>query len=235
MHGAIESSAGFDSGESPLHKFFMAFIVFEGLDGSGKSSLMRALEAELTRQGIAFYHTREPGGTPLGEEIRTLILRRQEGTAPVPRTELLLYEASRSQHVDEIIRPKLAQKIWVLCDRFSASSVAFQAGGRAIAENDVVMLNHFATAGLKADLTVLLDLSVEESRRRQQHRHQKTGEGADRMEAEKDSFHENVRESFLRQAKADSASWLILDARASTEEMLQILLLKLREKKWLAS
>lgn len=196
---------------------------------------MRALEAELTKQGIGFHRTREPGGTKLGDEVRNMILRQQEGTVPVPRAELLLYEVSRAQHVDEVIKPKLAEGVWVLSDRFSASSVAFQAAGRAIREQDVVMLNNFATDGLKADLTVLLDLTVAESRQRQANRSAQTGEGADRIESEKDSFHQLVRDSFLKQAKEDSQHWLVLDARSSTEEMLQILLKTLKEKKWLVS
>lgn len=196
---------------------------------------MRALEAELSKRGISFHRTREPGGTPLGEEIRDIILRKTSDRVPVPRAELLLYEVSRAQHVDEVIKPQLAQGAWVLSDRFSASSVAFQAGGRAISEQDVVMLNNFATAGLKADLTILLDLTVEESRRRQSQRTSQTGEGADRIESEKDSFHQRVRDSFLKQAKADPQGWQILDARQSTEEMLKILLQTLKERKWLDS
>lgn len=213
----------------------MAFLVFEGLDGSGKSSLMRALEAELSQRGIPFHRTREPGGTPLGDEIRHMILRKQEGSTPVPRAELLLYEASRAQHVDEIIKPKLAQGEWVLSDRFSASSVAFQAGGREILEQDVVLLNNFATAGVQADLTILLDLTVEESRQRQAQRTSQTGEYADRIESEQDSFHERVRESFLKQAQAAPQGWLVLDARLSTDHMLKVLLQVLKERQWLVS
>ncbi|MGZ3744814.1 MAG: dTMP kinase [Pseudobdellovibrionaceae bacterium] len=213
----------------------MAFLVFEGLDGSGKSSLMRALETELSKRGILFHRTREPGGTLLGDEIRDIILRKQEGTTPVPRAELLLYEASRAQHVEEIIKPMLAQGKWVLSDRFSASSIAFQAGGREIQEEDVVMLNHFATDGLKADLTILLDLSVADARKRQEQRASQTGESADRIESEKDAFHERVRASFLKQAQGDKLTWLILDARLSTDEMLKILLKTLKERKWLDS
>jgi dTMP kinase len=212
----------------------MAFLVFEGLDGSGKSSLMRALEAELTKRGIAFHHTREPGGTPLGDEVRNIILRK-DGATPVPRAELLLYQVSRAQHVDQVIRPRLEKGEWVLSDRFSASSVAFQAGGRAIAEKDVVALNEFATAGLKADLTVLLDLSVDESRQRQATRTSQTGEAADRIESEQDSFHERVRQSFLKQAQANAKNWLVLDARSSTAEMLETLLQTLKERRWLDS
>jgi dTMP kinase len=97
------------------------------------------------------------------------------------------------------------------------------------------MLNHFATDGLKADLTILLDLSVEESRKRQARRTSQTGEAADRMESEKDSFHERVRASFLKQAQEEAQSWLVLDARSSTDEMLKILLKTLKERKWLVS
>lgn len=208
----------------------MKFIVFEGLDGSGKSSLMAALERELQTRAINFLRTREPGGTPLGDEIRNMILRK-EGPAPTPRTELLLYEASRSQHVDQVIRPALNAGTWVLCDRFAASSVAFQSGGRAISEADVVMLNTFATGGLKADVTVLLDLSVEESRRRRQGRGAVTGETEDRIESEADAFHENVRQSFLKQSREDAASWIVLDARETPEVLFKQLLQSLTERK----
>lgn len=207
----------------------MKFLVFEGLDGSGKSSLMAALERELERRGMAFQRTREPGGTPLGDEIRQMILR-TEGPAPLPRAELLLYEASRAQHVDQVIRPTLAKGVWVLCDRFSASSVAFQGGGRDISENDVVRLNDFATGGLKADLTVLLDLSVEESRKRRQGRGVQNGESEDRIESEADSFHEKVRQSFLKQARTDAAGWLVLNAQETPEVLFQQLLQALAEK-----
>lgn len=207
----------------------MKFIVFEGLDGSGKSSLMAALERELERRGMPFQRTREPGGTPLGDEIRQMILRK-EGPSPLPRTELLLYEASRAQHVEQVIRPTLAKGVWVLCDRFSASSVAFQSGGREISEQEVVMLNDFATGGLKADLTVLLDLSVEESRRRRQGRGAQSGESEDRIESEADSFHEKVRQSFLKQAREDEKGWLVLNAQETPEVLFQQLLKSLADK-----
>lgn len=207
----------------------MKFLVFEGLDGSGKSSLMVALERELERRGIAFQRTREPGGTPLGDEIRQMILRK-EGPSPLPRAELLLYEASRAQHVDQVIRPTLEKGVWVLCDRFAASSVAFQGGGRDISEKEVVMLNNFATGGLKADLTILLDLSVEESRKRRQGRGEKNGESEDRIESEADSFHEKVRQSFLKQAHEQAGTWLVLNAKETPEVLFQQLLKALAEK-----
>lgn len=210
----------------------MIFLVFEGLDGSGKSSLMRALGAHLDQKKISYLQTREPGGTKLGDELREIILRKN-GPAPTPRTELLLYEASRAQHVDEVIAPTLKQGKWVLCDRFSASSIAFQAGGRNISQDEVETLNHFATHGLRPHLTILLDLSVEDSKKRRQNRSSQTGEGEDRIESEKDDFHNRVRQSFLNQAKANSKEWIVLDANRSTEEMLQLLVKELRTQKWL--
>lgn len=210
----------------------MPFIVFEGLDGSGKSSLMSAVEQELLSKKLAVLRSREPGGTTLGDEIRNMILRK-DGPAPTPRTELLLYEASRSQHVDQVIRPALAKNIWVLCDRFSASSVAFQAGGREISEAWVDRLNEFATDGLVADLTVLLDLSVEESRRRRNYRQSTQGGTEDRIESETDSFHERVRKSFLDQAHRDHKKWLVLNAAATPEQLLSQTLEHLKSLKWL--
>jgi dTMP kinase len=212
----------------------MPLIVFEGLDGSGKSTLMAALESELQKKKVPVLRTREPGGTRLGDEIRNMILR-TEGSAPTARTELLLYEASRSQHVDEVIRPALKKNVWVLCDRFTASSVAFQAGGRSIDEEWVERLNEFATAGVVADLTVLLDLSVEESRRRRELRSGDRGGAQDRIESEADSFHNRVRQSFLNQAQNHSERWLVLNASLTPESLLSQLQEHLRSLKWLAS
>lgn len=207
----------------------MSFIVFEGLDGSGKSSLMAALEKELAQKSISFIKTREPGGTPLGDEIRNMILRK-EGPAPTARTELLLYEASRSQHVDQIIKPALNKGTWVLCDRFTASSIAFQSGGREISEKQVEALNDFATAGVEPVLTILLDLSVEESRRRRLGRGENNGETEDRIESEADSFHEKVRQSFLKQAASNPSKWIVLDARKTPAELAELLMQELKIK-----
>lgn len=209
----------------------MPFVVFEGLDGSGKSSLMAALESHLRGKNLNVLKTREPGGTELGDEIRNLILRRERDN-PTPRTELLLYEASRAQHVDRVILPQLKKNVWVLCDRFSASSIAFQAGGRSIDTEWVERLNEFATNGLAPDLTVLLDLSVEESRRRRNQRQNHTGSQEDRIESEADTFHERVRQSFLSQAREDARRWLVLDASQPPEVLLKNLLDHLISLKW---
>lgn len=211
----------------------MRFIVFEGLDGSGKSTLMKGLEGILKDRGLAFVHTREPGGTPLGDQIRSLLLTKGDH-APTSRTELLLYEASRSQHVDLVIKPALQQGKYVLCDRFSASSVAFQAGGRGVPESVVHSLNNFATNGLEADLTVLLDLSVDASIARREQRNLITGEEHDRMESEARQFHEKVRQSFLQMSE-NNPKWLVLDASFSPEKLLDLLLADLRRRGWLVS
>ncbi len=211
----------------------MFFLAFEGLDGSGKSSLMAQLQSHLDSLSLKYVKTREPGGTRVGDELREIILNKSEDP-PTARTELLLYEASRAQHVDLVIRPALEKKQWVLCDRFSASSLAFQAGGRQISEDQVVWLNNFATAGLKPHLNILLDLTVEESQKRRQKRLFSGGDAEDRIESEADAFHQRVREGFLKQAKNDPANWLVLDASQSPAELYEILLMELKNRKWLA-
>jgi len=134
-----------------------------------------------------------------------------------------------------VIAPALDAGAWVLCDRFAASSVAFQAGGRQISEEWVEKLNDFATDGTKPDLTVLLDLSVEESRRRRNQRESSGGGKADRIESEADHFHERVRQSFLAQAAKDPESWLVLNAAETPDALLKRLLTFLRERQWLES
>lgn len=207
----------------------MFFLAFEGLDGSGKSSLMAQLQDYLKSKNHKYIKTREPGGTIVGDQLRNIILSKAE-EAPTARTELLLYEASRSQHVDLVIRPALERKEWVLCDRFSASSVAFQAGGRKISLEQVDWLNNFATAGLKPHLNILLDLTVEESQKRRQ----KRGEAEDRIESEEAAFHQRVREGFLMQAAKAPQEWLVLNAGESPEVLFQKLMDELvKVRRWL--
>lgn len=209
----------------------MIFLAFEGLDGSGKSSLMKQLEDHLVEQKFQFIKTREPGGTGVGDQLRQIILAKNvdQKLNPTPRTELLLYEASRAQHVDLVIRPALEQKKWVLCDRFSASSVAFQAGGRQISEDQVKWLNDFAVNGVNPDLNILLDLTVEESKKRRLVRQEKE----DRIESEAKAFHQRVRQAFLNQSHAEPRKWLVLDASLAPEKLFQILLKDLMDRKWL--
>ena len=210
----------------------MAFIVFEGLDGSGKSTLMNRLSQTLKDRNIDHELTREPGGTELGDKLRELIVTKTS-QPPTARTELLMYEASRAQLVEIWIRPRLQQKKWILSDRFSASSIAFQAGGRSINEDDVIWLNQFATMGLEPDLYILLDISIEESKRRRKKRQDSTGVGEDRIESEKDDFHTRVRQQFLQLAHGKPKQWFVLSADLSTEEMLNQVVERLKADQWL--
>ena len=205
------------------------FLVFEGLDGSGKSTLIHLVAEELKTRDIEHTLTREPGGTPLAEEIRKLLLR-TEKEAPVGTTELLLYAASRSQHVAKVIRPAIDRGTWILCDRFLASSVAFQCFARGLPRPDIDWLNTFAIQGMRPDLTILLDLTVELSAHRQADRSNK-----DRMEAESRAFHEAVRQGYLVQAKEDAANWLVLDARQTPEVLKTKVIEMLEKRRWLAS
>lgn len=207
----------------------MFFVVFEGIDGSGKSSLMKMLDQHLKSSGFTTVVTREPGGTDVGDQLRDLILKKSS-QPPTPRTELLMYQASRAQHVDLVIRPALSEKKWVLCDRFSASSVAFQGGGRGISNEQVDWLNRFSTDNLTPHLTVLLDLSIEESRQRRSRRSGQTGAEDDRIESEKDEFHERVRQSFLVQAQKSPKDWLVLNASQSPEKLFEILIQDLKKR-----
>lgn len=204
----------------------MAFIVLEGLDGSGKSTLISRLEQALQQSGKALRVTREPGGTPLAEKLRQLVLDK-EGETPHPRTEVLIYEASRAQHVEMVIRPHLERGEWVLCDRFFGSTVAFQVFGRGLDRKQIDWLNHYAAGGLHPDLTVYLDLSVEASHSRMKER------SKDRMESEEFSFHERVRQGYLAQARENPDSWIVLSSELTPEELEIAVLGKFKERGWL--
>jgi dTMP kinase len=188
--------------------------------------LIEALKREVQTKGQIAVLTREPGGSALGDEIRELLLRTR-GEAPVPRAELLLYQAARAQHVETKIRPALKRGEWVLCDRYTASSVAFQAGGRKLPRADIDWLNNYATDSCVPDLWVLLDLSTEEASRRMQ------GRELDRFEKEAQDFHERVRQAYLGLAEEQKSNWLVLDASEDRDSLRQKLLHALRERGWL--
>jgi dTMP kinase len=214
-------------------KILPPFLVFEGLDGSGKSTLIELIKSTLVATGHRVRLTREPGGTPLAEDIRRLLLR-TDAEVPSAPTELLLYAASRAQHVACVIQPALASGSWVFCDRFIASSVAFQCFARGLKRSDVDWLNHFAQQGIRPSLTILLDLSVDESQKRQTKRYESGAAGAiDRMEKEAKEFHEAVRRGYLAQAAEAPEAWLVLDAMAKPEEMKNLVLEELKKRSWL--
>lgn len=184
------------------------FITLEGIEGAGKSSLQRALAEALIAKGHVVCATREPGGTPLAEEIRELALARRAEYMP-PSTELLLMFAARAAHVAERIEPALARGEWVLCDRFTDATRAYQGSGRGIDGAAIEQLAQIAHPGLAPDLTLLLDLSPEEGLLRAR---QRNG-GGDRFEDEQVTFFNRVRAGYLALATREPARFRILDAR----------------------
>lgn len=176
-------------------------ITFEGLDGSGKSTQALKLKEALSRKGYSVVLTREPGGTPLAEEIRRVILT--PTTEPlVPMAEILLYAASRAQHVESLIKPALAEGKIVISDRFIDSSIAYQGYGLGWDVEVVKAVNRMAVNGLMPDLTFFIDVSVEKALERikgRQHRAE-----ADRIESREMLFHRKVREGFIQLSKSDS-------------------------------
>ena len=193
---------------------------------------MQGLVTELQSRSKSAIVTREPGGTPLAEEVRRLLLK-TDGETPVAATELLLYAASRAQHVAGVIQPALARGEWVLCDRFVASSVAFQCFARGLSRTDTDWLNRFAQQGCQPDLTILLDITVNESQRRQSNRSMQTGQASDRMERESQDFHESVRKGYLAQVKEDPDRWIVLDATRSPADLHQQVFQELVRRQWL--
>ncbi len=179
------------------------FIVFEGLDGSGKSTQARALYRRLKRRGYPVLSTREPGGTPLGEVLRRWLKGRRPLSAV---SELSLFVAARAQLVREVVTPALEAGTTVIADRYAASTVAYQGYGREMDLALVYELNNAATGGLIPDLTVLLDLAPEKALGR------KSGELSDAFEAAPSDFHTRVRKGYLAQAAQDPDRWLVLDA-----------------------
>ncbi len=211
----------------------MAFIVFEGLDASGKSTLIGKFKDYLHKQGISSVILRDPGTTLLGEKIRNIILD-IHGEVPCPRAEVLLYEAARVQMVEKNILPALAESRWVLCDRFYSSTVAFQVFARGLDPGDIERLNDFVARDCKPDLFVFLDISVEESQRRKTQRAKELKLVQDRMERENLEFQNKVREGYLYQAKENPKDWLSLDGSKTPEELLDRMLAEIRRRKWLS-
>lgn len=190
------------------------FITLEGPEGSGKSSQIPALAEWLREQGYAIYTTREPGGTQISDQIRT-ILHDLKNTAMHPRTEILLYLASRAQHVEEVIRPLLEKNTIVICDRYADSTMAYQGYGHGVDLVKLKQLLDFSTGGLYPDLTILLDLDVEIGLER---RKQSGGEW-NRLDAYTLAFHQRVRAGYLSLAAREPERWRIVNAAESIEKV----------------
>lgn len=188
----------------------LSLITFEGGEGAGKSTLISSVASHLTSQGHQVLITREPGGTPLGEKIRDLLLHTPD---PIEaQTELFLFLGARFQHVKEVIQPAIEQGKIVLCDRFSHSTIAYQSFGRSLPQERVEMLCNVAADGVKPDLTYYLDVPVEVGLQRA------TAHEADRIESQKSTFHERVRQGFVNLAQQDP-NMVLIDATQSIDQV----------------
>jgi dTMP kinase len=186
------------------------FITLEGVDGAGKSTHLGFVADWLRQQGREVVVTREPGGTPLGETLRELLLHREMDAD----TELLLMFAARQQHLAELIRPALARGAWVVSDRFTDASYAYQCGGRGIAAERIAALEAWVQRGFAPDLTLLFDVPPEVAEARRS-----AARTADRFEREADSFFNRVRNAYLDRARAEPARIHVLDARQTIEAL----------------
>jgi dTMP kinase len=190
-------------------------ISFEGPEGGGKSLQIKKLGEYLKNKGFRVLILREPGETEIGEKIRQILLD-PKNKKMTPRTETLLFEASRAQLVEEAIKPALAEGKIVLLDRFFDSTTAYQGYGRGLSVEKIKMLNNFTTGGLEPDLTILLDLEVEKGLKRRE----KSGK-KDRIDMEGLKFHQRVRAGYLEIARKNFQRWQIIDASKSPEEVFE--------------
>lgn len=186
------------------------FVTFEGVDGSGKSLMLKLAAQKLRGLGYDVLCTMEPGGSPLGQKLRSIILDSPYGSVD-PRSEALLYAADRALHVANVIKPALAEGRVVLCDRYEDSSYAYQGGGRNVELEDIRRLNDFATYGLRPDATFLLDLPAETALGR-------LHGPKDRIEQEDISFFEDIAASYRRLAAAEPNRFYVIDATCSIKE-----------------
>ena len=199
------------------------FVTFEGIEGCGKTTQMGLAAERLTSEGYPVVQTREPGGTRIGEQIRTVLLSPEHGNMS-PVAELFLYEACRAQLVAELVRPELEKGALVLCDRYFDATTAYQGYGRGLDLDLIERLNDAAGQGIAPDLTILLDCTVEKGFERIRNRYQdpsrQGGQGApDRMETEDRAFHERIRNGYLTLAEKHVHRIRVVDASAGLEQV----------------
>lgn len=202
------------------------FITFEGPDGSGKSTIIKKVYKKLINDGFDIVLTREPGGTPIAEKIRDIILD-NSNVALDARTEALLYAASRRQHLVEKIRPALKEGKIVLCDRFLDSSLAYQGGGRNLGVQNVLNINLFATENTYPDLTLFFDIDPELGLKRVSQDKKRV---ADRLDNENENFHEKVYSTFKEIVNTNSQRIITIDASKSIEEVTECAYKTIKEK-----
>ncbi len=195
------------------------FITFEGIEGSGKTTQIRLLSEYLSGRGVQHLVTREPGGTEVGERIRALLLD-PRSREMVPLTELFLYGAARSQHIEQVIEPAVAEGKVVLCDRFTDATVAYQGHGRGLPMNVIRVVNSLAAADVKPDLTILLDLDPEQGLARARSRNAASGDSsATRFDDEEIAFHRRVREGYLELAREETSRIRVVSAELAPEKV----------------
>lgn len=182
------------------------FITMEGPEGSGKTHQISQLAEALRQQGYPVLQTREPGGTPIGDQIRSVLFD-MRNTDMRPRTEILLFQASRAQLVEQVIRPHLASGEIVLCDRYADSTLAYQGYGHQVNLEELKTIVHFATGGLKPDLTLLLDVDIEVGLKRKL-----DASEWNRLDAYDLDFHRRVRQGYHEMALAEPNRWIVIDA-----------------------
>jgi dTMP kinase len=192
------------------------FITFEGPEGSGKTTQIELLSGYLEEKGYSVLATREPGGTSIGDKIRVILLD-PRNTDMLPASEALLFSAARAQIVNQVIRPHLAQGRIVLCDRYADSTLAYQGYGHGLDLEMLRAITALATEGLKPDLTVYLDIDVEEGLRRKLDAHKASNSEWNRIDRQEMAFHRRVREGYLKMATQEPDRWLVIDATQPLE------------------
>ena len=204
-----------------MERSLSLFITFEGIEGSGKTTQIQRLKKYLTQKGIPCKVTREPGGSPIGEKIRKILLN-PDHREMVPATELLLYEAARTQHVKEVIKPFLEKGRVVLCDRFSDATLAYQGYGRKMDLKWIQRLNHLSSQGVRPDVTFLLDCPSDVGLKRaiQRNRTLKQ-EREERFEREEMEFHRRVRKGYLAIARKEPRRVKVIGTRQGEEKVFE--------------
>jgi dTMP kinase len=196
------------------------FITFEGVEGVGKSTQLARCAGWLSEQGVEVVRTREPGGTPRAERLRDLLLERGDEPMPPP-CELLLMFAARSTHLENLVRPAIARGAWVLCDRYTDATYAYQGGGRGLPQRDIDSLVAAVHPGFWPDLTVLLDAPVETGLARASNRN--GADGPDRFETERREFFQRVREVYLMRAAREPRRVRVVDATGSVDAVAHLI------------
>jgi dTMP kinase len=213
------------------------FLTIEGIEGVGKSTQITRLAQHLSVRGVSPLVTREPGGTPLAEQIRALVLT-AGGEAVPPAAELLLMFAARSVHLANLIEPALRAGRWVLCDRFTDATYAYQGAGRGVARQTIAALEILVQGTRRPDLTLLLDapveLALERARKRRPEPAPGTVQAVDRFERERAEFFEKVRRGYLARAAAEPERFLVIDAAVPPEEVTSAILAGLEARAWIS-